>query len=127
MQVQGVVPWTVFMYRHPEVQYTELGFGGRGSLLLVWLFGKEWTTRQIVLDSSRWYAMCVTWTHTAQKPILYIDGIPEDLREGRCNKPHALGPVHALLILHLILSQLALPTPLPLLQPRAAHWLPTER
>lgn len=95
VQVQGVVPWTVFMYRHPEVQYTELGFGGRDGLLLVWLFGKEWTTHQIVLDSSRWYGMCLTWTHTAQKPILYIDGIPEELREGRCNNQQAVGPVQA--------------------------------
>lgn len=95
VQVQGVVPWTVFMYRHPEVQYTELGFGGRDGLLLVWLFGKEWTTRQIVLDSSRWYGMCLTWTHTAQKPILYIQGIPEELREGRCTNPQPVGPVQA--------------------------------
>ncbi|XP_056911388.1 adhesion G-protein coupled receptor G4 isoform X2 [Takifugu flavidus] len=83
LEVQGVVPWTVFMYRHPEVQYTELGFGGRDGLLLVWLFGKEWSTRPIVLDSSRWYMICLTWTHTTQKPNLYIDGIPEDIREAR--------------------------------------------
>lgn len=71
------------MYRHPEVQYTELGFGGRDGLLVVWLFGREWTTRQIVLSSFHWYMMCLTWMHNREKPILYIDGIPVHITEGR--------------------------------------------
>lgn len=70
------------MYRHPEVQYTELGFGGRDGLLVVWLFGKEWTTRPIVLDRFKWYMICLSWTHTAGKPTLYIDGVLEDIAQG---------------------------------------------
>lgn len=110
VQVQGVVPWTVFMYRHPEVQYTELGFGGRDGLLLVWLFGKEWSTRPIALDSSRWYMICLTWTHMTQKPNLYIDGIPEDIREGWSdNTQPSVNSSIKPLILHLLnLSQLVL-------------------
>lgn len=85
VQVQGAVPWTAFMYSHPEVRHTELGFGGRNGLLVVWLFGREWTTRQIVLSSRRWYMMCLTWMHKREKPILYIDGNPEDITEGGSN------------------------------------------
>lgn len=70
------------MYRHPEVQYTELGFGGRDGLLVVWLFGKEWTTRPFVLHSFKWYMICLSWTHTAGKPTLYIDGVLEDIAQG---------------------------------------------
>lgn len=109
-QVQGVVPWTVFMYRHPEVQYTELGFGGKDGSLLVWLFGKEWSTRPFELDSSRWYMICLTWTHTTEKPILYIDGIPEDIIQGGSGnmQPSATSSIEPL-ILHLLnLPQLAL-------------------
>lgn len=80
-----MVPWTAFMYRHPEVQselYTELGFGGRDGLLVVRLFGREWTTRAFALDEKLWYTVCLTWTHEREKPILYINGIPEDITEG---------------------------------------------
>lgn len=79
------------MYRHPEVQYTELGFGGRDGLLVVWLLGREWTTRQIALSPSRWYMMCLTWTHKREKPSLYIDGLPEAITEGgSINTPPSL-------------------------------------
>ncbi|CAF92807.1 unnamed protein product [Tetraodon nigroviridis] len=81
LEVQNDAPWTAFMYRHLEAQYTELGFGGRFGLLMVWLFGREWTTRPIVLQSSRWYMVCLTWTHQREKPALYIDGNPEDITE----------------------------------------------
>lgn len=70
------------MYRHPDVQYTELGFGGRDGLLVVWLFGREWTTRQFVLSSLQWYMMCLTWMHKREKPLLYINGFPIDITEG---------------------------------------------
>lgn len=75
------------MYRHPEAPYTELGLGGRFGLLMVWLFGREWTTRPLVLDASRWYMVCVTWTHRREKPVLYIDGHPEDITEGGSSAP----------------------------------------
>lgn len=87
VQVQNDAPWTAFMYRHLEAQYTELGFGGRFGLLMVWLFGREWTTRPIVLQNSRWYMVCLTWTHQREKPALYIDGNPEDITEGGSSSP----------------------------------------
>ncbi|XP_074468028.1 adhesion G-protein coupled receptor G4 isoform X2 [Sebastes fasciatus] len=68
-------PWTAFMYSHPEVQCAELGLGGNGGHLVVWLFGTEWTTRKIFdLYQSQWYSLCLTWTHTEDRPALYVDG-----------------------------------------------------
>uniref|UniRef100_UPI0037E99C34 adhesion G-protein coupled receptor G6 n=1 Tax=Semicossyphus pulcher TaxID=241346 RepID=UPI0037E99C34 len=67
-------PWTAFMYRHPDVQYAELGFGGKQGLLVVWLFGTEWTTAEMRLHVSQWHSLCLTWTHTKDRPALYIDG-----------------------------------------------------
>lgn len=100
VQVQGVVPWTAFMYRHPDVQYTELGFGGRDGLLVVWLFGREWTTRQFVLSSLQWYMMCLTWMHKREKPLLYINGFPEDIIEGGSgNTPPSLTSSMTIIIL----------------------------
>lgn len=106
VQVQGSVSWTAFMYRHPEVQYTELGFGGRDGVLAVWLLGREWTTSQIALSPSQWYMMCLTWMHEREKPSLYINGHPQIITEGgSINTPPSLtgsitltvfSPVHSL-------------------------------
>lgn len=73
------------MYRHPVVQYAELGFGGKWGRLVVWLFGTEWTTRQINLNMSQWYMLCLTWTHTKDRPTLYINGNSEDITAGGLN------------------------------------------
>nr|XP_020506767.1 adhesion G-protein coupled receptor G4-like isoform X1 [Labrus bergylta] len=66
--------WTAFMYRHPEVQYAELGFGGKQGRLVVWLCGAEWITDEIALQVSRWHSLCLTWAHTKDRPALYIEG-----------------------------------------------------
>ncbi|KAM9788602.1 adhesion G-protein coupled receptor G4-like [Neosynchiropus ocellatus] len=68
--------WTIFMYRHPDFQYTELGFGGRWSRLVVWLFGETWTTAFVNLERLVWYSMCLTWSDTKHKPTLYVNGNP---------------------------------------------------
>ncbi|MEQ2179835.1 hypothetical protein GOODEAATRI_029261, partial [Goodea atripinnis] len=74
LKVQGSTPSTIFMYRHPEVQYAELGMGRKNGRLVVWLFGEEWTTQQLNLQLSRWYTLCLTWSHTRDRPALYING-----------------------------------------------------
>ncbi|XP_034463373.1 adhesion G-protein coupled receptor G4 [Hippoglossus hippoglossus] len=73
-EVQATSPWTAFMYRHPDIQYAELGLGGWPDHLVVWLFGREWKSPQIKLRLSQWYSLCLTWSHTKDKPALYIDG-----------------------------------------------------
>ncbi|XP_034406091.1 adhesion G-protein coupled receptor G4 [Cyclopterus lumpus] len=77
--IEDSEPWTAFMYTHPEVQYAELGLGGRRDRLVVWLFGTEWTTPKINLLPSQWYSLCLTWTHTKDRPALYVDGNPVNI------------------------------------------------
>ncbi|CAG5872189.1 unnamed protein product [Menidia menidia] len=74
LEVERSTPWTIFMYRHPEIQRTELGLGGERGHLVVWLFGEEWTTSQINLTLSQWYSVCLTWSHIQTKPSLYVNG-----------------------------------------------------
>ncbi|XP_076607137.1 adhesion G-protein coupled receptor G4-like [Chaetodon auriga] len=87
LKVQASLPWTAFMYRHPEVQCTELGLGGKWGRLVVWLFGMEWTTDQMNLDVSHWYSLCLTWTHTKDRPALYINGEPVDIMAAHSSAP----------------------------------------
>ncbi|XP_039633907.1 adhesion G-protein coupled receptor G4 [Perca fluviatilis] len=77
---QASSPWTAFMYSHPEAQYTELGLGGKWDHLVVWLFGTEWTSPKITLHQSQWYSLCLTWTHTNDRPSLYLDGNLVDIQ-----------------------------------------------
>ncbi|TDH05214.1 hypothetical protein EPR50_G00139510 [Perca flavescens] len=77
---QASSPWTAFMYSHPEAQYTELGLGGKWDHLVVWLFGTEWTSPKITLHQSQWYSLCLTWTHTNNRPSLYLDGNLVDIQ-----------------------------------------------
>lgn len=62
------------MYRHPEFQHAELGLGGKHDRLVVWLCGVEWTTPQLNFRPSQWYSLCLTWSHTKDRPDLYING-----------------------------------------------------
>ena len=70
------------MYRHPDAQYTELGLGGKLNRLVVWLFGREWTSPKINLSLSQWYTLCLAWSHTKDKPSLYIDDKLVDMKAG---------------------------------------------
>lgn len=79
------------MYRHPDVQHAELGLGGKWGRLVVWLSGKEWTTNQINLRVSHWYSLCLTWTQTKGRPVLYIDGNPVDIIAGELGNRHCGG------------------------------------
>ncbi|KAM4546237.1 adhesion G-protein coupled receptor G4 isoform 2-T2 [Fundulus diaphanus] len=89
LKVQGFLPWTIFMYRHPEVQYAELGMGGKEGRLVVWMFGEEWTTPLINLQLWRWYTLCVTWSHTKDRPTLYINGSLVNITAAHTSTPIA--------------------------------------
>ncbi|KAM6983634.1 uncharacterized protein LKV04_011561 [Tautogolabrus adspersus] len=73
--------WTAFMYRHPEVQYAELGFGAKQGRLVVWLCGAEWITADLALPVSQWHSLCLTWAHTKDRPALFIEGKPIEMSE----------------------------------------------
>ena len=70
------------MYLHPDVQHAELGLGGWPDHLVVWLFGRKWKSPPITLGLSQWYSLCLTWSHTKDKPSLYIDGKLVDMTLG---------------------------------------------
>lgn len=82
VKVETSSPWTAFMYLHPVSQYAELGLGGKGGRLVVWLFGTEWSTREVGLNLSQWYQLCLTWTQAKIQPTLYINGEAEDVAAG---------------------------------------------
>ncbi|XP_032431599.1 adhesion G-protein coupled receptor G4 [Xiphophorus hellerii] len=81
------------MYRHPEIQYAELGMGGRNDRLVVWLFGEEWTTQDINLQLMQWYALCLTWSHTGNRPALYVNGRLINMTTTHTNIPPVAAPM----------------------------------
>lgn len=81
-KVRASSPWTAFMYLHPGGHYAELGLGGKGGQLVVWLFGMEWSTREVNLNLLQWYQLCLTWTQDKIQPTLYINGEAEDVAAG---------------------------------------------
>ncbi|XP_054907233.1 adhesion G-protein coupled receptor G4 [Poeciliopsis prolifica] len=87
LKVKGFSTWTIFMYRHPEVQYTELGMGGKDRRLVVWLFGEEWITQDINLQLLQWYTLCLTWSHTKDRPALYVNGSLINMTAAHTNIP----------------------------------------
>lgn len=70
------------MYRHPDVQYAELGLGVKGKLLVVWLFGEEWKTQPVNLYLSQWYSVCITWSQTNNKLTLFVNGAQTNMTAG---------------------------------------------
>uniref|UniRef100_A0A3Q3JHL2 Pentraxin (PTX) domain-containing protein n=1 Tax=Monopterus albus TaxID=43700 RepID=A0A3Q3JHL2_MONAL len=67
-------PWTGFVYKAPGGRdKTELGLGGVGSHLAVWLFGEEHRVeRELLLKE--WHSVCLTWSGQTQRLRIYING-----------------------------------------------------
>lgn len=75
--------WTAFTYRHPEGQCGNLGLGGREGAVMVGLFGSKWTTADIGLATKEWHSLCLTWSNTEGRPLLYVNGNLTDLEAGK--------------------------------------------
>lgn len=75
--------WTAFTYRHPEGQCGNLGLGGREGAVMVGLFGSKWTTADIGLATKEWHSLCLTWSNTEDRPLLYVNGNLTDLEAGK--------------------------------------------
>lgn len=65
--------WTAFAYKAPGGIATELGLGGTGAQLTVWLFGKEQHFEREVRENE-WHSFCLTWSGQAQRVNIYING-----------------------------------------------------
>ncbi|CAN9515128.1 unnamed protein product [Ophioblennius macclurei] len=75
--------WTGFVYKAPGKREVELGLGGSGEHLTVWLFGKE-RNFPFRMTPGEWYNICVTWSSRAGRLEVYINGNPLD----RVDLPH---------------------------------------
>ncbi|CAL8280118.1 unnamed protein product [Arctogadus glacialis] len=66
--------WTAFMYHSAGGQRAELGLGGRREHLVVWMFGKKWTSAStVLLVGGLWYSFCLTGAQRSGRPTLYVD------------------------------------------------------
>lgn len=73
------------MYHHPGTYLAELGLEGKWGRVAVWLFGTEWKTDPVKFTSKHWYSISLTWSHTKDRPALYIDGTAVELKPGGWN------------------------------------------
>ncbi|XP_056295587.1 adhesion G-protein coupled receptor G4 isoform X2 [Pseudoliparis swirei] len=65
--------WTGFDYKAPGKAHIELGLGGTGTHLSVWLFGEMHSVKRD-LKLLEWYTVCVTWSGRAHMLRIYING-----------------------------------------------------
>uniref|UniRef100_A0A3B1J0X0 Pentraxin (PTX) domain-containing protein n=1 Tax=Astyanax mexicanus TaxID=7994 RepID=A0A3B1J0X0_ASTMX len=65
--------WTAFTYLHPDQSRVDLGLGGRGGKLHIWLFGMNWTVPD-TLTVGQWYSVCITWSCSLKQLQLLISG-----------------------------------------------------
>ncbi|XP_034454866.1 adhesion G-protein coupled receptor G4 [Hippoglossus hippoglossus] len=83
--------WTGFVYKARGGKRIELGLGGSGPQLTVWLFGEK---KPLVweLKVKEWYSVCLTWSGRARRLRTYINGTL--LHEAPVNPdlPQQLGP-----------------------------------
>ncbi|TNN72750.1 Adhesion G-protein coupled receptor G4 [Liparis tanakae] len=68
--------WTGFDYKAPGKAHIELGLGGTGTHLSVWLFGEMHSVKRD-LKLLDWYNVCVTWSGRAHRLRIYINGTSE--------------------------------------------------
>ncbi|KAK3521586.1 hypothetical protein QTP70_014767, partial [Hemibagrus guttatus] len=71
--------WSAFTYLHPDRSRVELGFGGRALQLQVRLFGRSWVTED-TLTVGQWHSVCITWSCSASRLALVINGKASELR-----------------------------------------------
>ncbi|XP_047440345.1 adhesion G-protein coupled receptor G4 [Mugil cephalus] len=64
--------WTAFVYKAPTKSPIELGLEGKGQLLTVWLFGKQWQVQK-ELRLHEWHSVCLTWSARAQRMTIYVN------------------------------------------------------
>ncbi|KAL7848523.1 hypothetical protein AOLI_G00232410 [Acnodon oligacanthus] len=65
--------WTAFTYVHPDQSRVELGLGGRGGKLHIWLFGMYRTVPD-TLTVGQWCSICITWSCSTKQLQLFING-----------------------------------------------------
>ncbi|XP_062249160.1 adhesion G-protein coupled receptor G4 isoform X1 [Platichthys flesus] len=83
--------WTGFVYKAPGGKRIELGLGGSGSELTVWLFGER-VPLLLELKVKEWYSVCLTWSGRARRLRTYINGTLLHEAPVNPNLPQQLAP-----------------------------------
>ncbi|XP_024117759.1 adhesion G-protein coupled receptor G4 [Oryzias melastigma] len=66
--------WRAFVYKASKNAHIELGLGGAGPQITVWMFGRQWHfLKWLKLDE--WYSICLTWSSRARRLRVYINGL----------------------------------------------------
>ncbi|KAG7518985.1 adhesion G-protein coupled receptor G4-like isoform X1 [Solea senegalensis] len=65
--------WTGFVYKAPGFRHIELGLQGTSTQMTTWLFGER-QTLEWELKINKWYSVCLTWSGTARRLKVYING-----------------------------------------------------
>ncbi|XP_011478260.1 adhesion G-protein coupled receptor G4 [Oryzias latipes] len=66
--------WRAFVYKAPKNAHIELGLGGKGPQITVWMFGRQWHFLKW-LKLNEWYSICLTWSSRARRLRVYINGM----------------------------------------------------
>ncbi|KAM7389250.1 hypothetical protein PAMP_023240 [Pampus punctatissimus] len=83
--------WTGFVYKAPGGRNIELGLGGTGAKLSVWLFGEDFHIER-ELKLHEWYSVCLTWSGQAQRLRIYVNGDSQHEASVNPIKPQQLAP-----------------------------------
>ncbi|XP_019718863.1 adhesion G-protein coupled receptor G4 isoform X2 [Hippocampus comes] len=65
--------WIAFVYKAPGSRHVELGLGGTGTQLVVWVFGQEWRL-DLELNVLQWYSVCLTWSGGPNRLQVFLNG-----------------------------------------------------
>ncbi|KAK9518261.1 hypothetical protein VZT92_023572 [Zoarces viviparus] len=83
--------WTGFDYKAPGGGHTQLGLGGTGTNLSVWLFGEKHSLERD-LKLHEWHTVCLTWSGPARRLRIYINGTSEYETSVSPTLPQRLAP-----------------------------------
>ncbi|XP_068571143.1 adhesion G-protein coupled receptor G6 [Cebidichthys violaceus] len=83
--------WTGFDYKAPGGGDTQLGLGGTGTNLSVWLFGEKHSLERD-LKLHEWHTVCITWSGRARRLRIYINGTSKYETSVKLILPQQLAP-----------------------------------
>ncbi|XP_075959737.1 adhesion G protein-coupled receptor G4a [Anarhichas minor] len=86
-----ITEWTGFDYKAPGGGDTQLGLGGTGTNLSVWLFGEKHSLERD-LKLHEWHTVCFTWSGRARRLRIYINGTSKYETSVNPIRPQQLAP-----------------------------------
>lgn len=62
-----------FVLQNKRDRHVELGLGGTGTQMVVWVFGQEWRL-DLELKLLQWYSVCLTWSGGSNRLRVFLNG-----------------------------------------------------